>query len=117
VDVSVQNTGNRTEVIGWDRSRLQATLIQLKGDKPEYSAAVVGRYEIAGSDRTASSVLPGQLRTFPILLVLPRPGLYQLVFSAVVSPVEFELQAAEHRGAGHEVEEVHWTAARYYVAE
>jgi hypothetical protein len=119
VNVTVENTGNRTEVLRWDRSGLRATQVLIEDGRSRFGARVIGRYAVAGADTPTSSILPGQSRVFPILLMLPPNGVYQLVFEAAVSPQEAEIQSHEHAAAasGVQPEELVWRASKYYVAK
>lgn len=117
VSVRVQNDGNRSEVINWSVSFLRVT--QMISSKEHegltYGHSIVLPYTTSDGPAIASSVMPGQARTFPFLAAVASPGIYQLQFVAKLSPAEASISEAEHLAAGVDSEEFIWQSVRYIM--
>ena len=115
VKVSIQNTGNRTEVIDWNKSGLYASRVDIDGKRRlAFGAASKADYLTPWGAVPSSSILPGQTRTLPFLIPAKEAGIYHLLFRASVSPVEAPAHMKEYLSAGIAVREFVWQASTYF---
>lgn len=116
LQVSVRNTGNRSEVIDWSTSGATATRVVVGADgrvgfdKPRHAS-----HQSPGEQVSAASVLPNQTREFPFLFPLDEAGVYHLKFKAVVSAIETGEHTKEYAAAGIAASgSQYWGAASYF---
>ena len=115
VKVSIQNTGNRTEVIDWKKSGLYATRVDMDGKRQlEFGAVYEADYLTPLGAIPSSSILPGQTRTLPFLIPAKEAGIYHLLFSASVSAAEEPVHMKEHLSARIAGQEFVWQASTYF---
>jgi hypothetical protein len=118
MDVTIHNTGNRTEVINWSKSGAYATSVGAKADGDlEFAETIASRYVTPESEVPASSILPGQTRQLSFLFALRSRGIYHLMFRATVSSPEAAIHAQEYRTAGLEAEECVWQSCTYFCVQ
>lgn len=118
IDVTLHNTGNRTEIINWDKSGIAATQVNVNAaGQVVFGMTSKAKYVIPGQDIPSSSILPGQIRKMPFLITVKNPGIFYLVFHAAVSPLEEKIHEKEHRSAGIQGLEFLWQSATYFSVE
>ena len=67
---------------------------------------------MAGQEIPASSILPKQTRDMSFLIPFKR-GVYQIMFKAIISPLEGPIHKQEFDAAGIEAEEIVWQSSTY----
>jgi len=118
VNVVIQNSGNRTEVIDWSKSGLRVTKVDAgRGGGLAYEQALKVEYSVPGQEVLSSSILPGQTRALPFLVPLQHPGLYHVAFEATVSAIETAIHMREHSDTGVTPERAVWQAATFFSVE
>jgi hypothetical protein len=126
VKVGIQNLGNRTEIFEWGWFGMYSALMSMdengvleagKWEKTDHLTVVESEIDVG--IMLSTSVSPGEAQELSYLIPASKIGIYNLYFSADMSPVEQERLTKDHLAVGHvgNGSGATWGASTYFCVE